>query len=237
MHYQNLRNRQKNTTGKVLIYAVYDNHLKFLSYIKYIKKFTISATDLQDIHTYEFRSTDDNVEELYSYASTDNLKIGSDDIKTTRNVDDEMLQRLRKLEEFQKNFLNQQRLALADLAALVMAPSSAKAECIEGVNTISSLPKKMANEESVNDNALVNVRDLISSFEQQSLSDFEEYKKYHLNNNTPLTKQPGKYSIVSEKSHIETATDNQGTILTSITPCHPIVQCVSTLFYPLTCPL
>lgn len=141
-----------------------------------------------------------------------------------------MLQRLRKLKDFQKNFLNQQRLALADLAALVIGSPSAKAECIGDVDTISSLPKNMTDDRSVDDNELANVRDLIYSFEQQSLSEYdEEYKKYNLKSNNSLATPAGKFSIVSEKSHLETATDHQGTILMCIFHCYPFIRAKTSL--------
>lgn len=177
----------------------------------------ISEYYLQDIHAYELQSNDDNVDGLYSYAITNQTKTSSTDNVIARKIDDEMQQRLRKLEEFQENFLKQQRLALVDLAGLVMRAPSAEVEYInKDVDTISPLPttSKIIDEESLEDNAAVNVRHLISSFEQQSLRHYEEYQKNQCKRtHRTSAKTNDKYCFVSEESNLESYTDQLGTII------------------------
>lgn len=138
------------------------------------------------------------------------------------------------MEEFHKNFLKQQRLALADLAGLITRPPSAEVEYInKDVDMISSLPRNIINEESLEDNVSVNVRDLISSFEQQSLRDYEEYQKNQYKANQLTAKTADKYGFASEKSNVGSYTDQLGMIIIVVFMLFPFY--VPTLQFTCSC--
>lgn len=125
-----------------------------------------------------------------------------------------MQKTLRKIEDFHKNFLKQQRLALADLAGLITRPPSAEVEYLnKNLDMISSLPRNIINEESLEDNVSVNVRDLISSFEQQSLKDYEDYQKNQYKANGISAETTDKYGFAPEESNVGRDTDQLGTII------------------------